>query len=248
MPSLENSRFDPSLEALTPEGVKFVLFPAGLPVRTVAYAIDKITQWLILLVILIPGAVVNFSTGVWIILILDFCVEWFYHVICELAFRGQSFGKRVMGIRVVKSSGSPVDPGASFLRNLLRFADTFFSLFPIALIAISASRGFRRLGDWAGGTVVVYSKTAMRIPQDITDFLTRFDAVSPPRPLSHEEKQAILSFARRYPLLGESRANEIAGIYAPCLKNNGSGLSDSECLMGIARFLLGAASLPGESK
>jgi len=237
------NRFDASLEALTPEGVKFILSPAGLPVRTLAYAIDIVTQWFLLIAIFIISMILRFSMGVWIFLILSFCIDWFYHVIFELAFHGQSLGKRMTGIRVIKSSGAPIDPASSFLRNLLRFADTFLFLFPIALISMTTSRGFRRLGDWAGGTLVVYAQTITRFPQNITGLLAKYDPVSPPRVLSYDEKQAILSFARRYPLLGESRANEIAGIYAPYLKAEGSDLSDSACLLGIARSLSGEQSL-----
>jgi len=237
------NKFDASLEALTPEGVKFVLSPAGLPVRTLAYAIDKIAQWVILIIIFVSFSFIWDSLGVWIFFILEFCVNWFYHVIFELAFRGQSLGKRLIGIRVIKSSGAPVDPASSFLRNLLRFADTFLFFFPIALISMTTSPGFRRLGDWAGGTLVVYSQTVTRFPQNIAGLLAKYDPVSLPYTLSYDEKQAILNFARRYPLLGESRANEIAGIYAPYLHAGEDGLSDSACLLGIAHNLSGEQSL-----
>jgi uncharacterized RDD family membrane protein YckC len=237
----KNIIFDTSLEALTPEGVKFVFFPAGLPVRTLAYAIDKAAQWLILIIISTLALFLGSSTGIWIFLILSFLVEWFYHVICELSFHGQSLGKRMTGIRVIRSDGSPVDPASSLMRNLLRFADIFFFLFHIAFISMSASRGFKRLGDWAGGTLVVYSQSVTRFQQNISGLLANYDPVSPPYPLSYDEKQAILNFARRYLLLGESRANEIASIYAPYLINN--DLSNSACLLGIARNLLGEQHL-----
>jgi uncharacterized RDD family membrane protein YckC len=244
-----NIIFDPSLKALTPEGIEFVLFPAGLPVRTIAYVIDKIIQWLILLVIqLLFVFLLRDITGIWLTLILIFMVDWFYHVICELAFRGQSPGKRFMGIRVIKSDGSPVDPASSFLRNLLRFADTFFFLFHIAFISIAASHGFRRIGDWAGNTLVVYSSMAKNTSRSSLSLLAdsrlleKFEPVSPARLLSGDEKQAVLNFARRYPLLGEARANEIANIYAPYLKDadsNLNGLSNAAFLMGVARKLSG---------
>jgi len=237
------NKFDASLEALTPEGVKFVLSPAGLPVRTLAYAIDKVTQWVILIVIFASSALLRNSLGVWFFFILEFCVNWLYHVIFELAFRGQSLGKRLTGIRVIKSSGAPVDPASSFLRNLMRFADTFLFFFPIALISMTTSRGFRRLGDWAGGTLVVYSHTVTRFSQNISGLLAKYDPVIPPYALSYDEKQAILNFARRYPLLGESRANEIAAIYAPYLQTGADGLSASACILGIARNLSGEQSL-----
>jgi len=236
----QNALFDSSLKALTPEGVEFVLYPAGLPVRTLAYAIDKSIQWIILLVTYITVNVLRESMGIWLALLLFFLVDWFYHVICELAFRGQSLGKRMTGIRVVKNDGSPVDPTASFLRNLMRFADTFFFCFPIAFITIAASRGFKRIGDWAGGTLVVYTSVVKNNPRgSLSLFLEKYEPVTPLMPLSSEEKQAILNFARRYPLLGEARANEIAGIYAPYLKNNNCVLPNAAFLLGIARKLSG---------
>jgi uncharacterized RDD family membrane protein YckC len=234
----KNSRFDPSLEALTPEGVKFVLSPAGLPVRTLAYGIDKIAQWIFIISIFIASLFLQGAMGMWLFLLLYFCVDWFYHVICELAFSGQSLGKRMTGIRVIKSNGAPVDPTSSFLRNLLRFADTFFFFFPIALVSITASRGFKRLGDWAGDTIVVYSQTAAGFPRNISNLLAKHTPI-PLHSLSHDEKQAILNFARRYPLLGESRANEIAGIYAPYLRDDSSSLSDAAFLLGVARYISG---------
>jgi uncharacterized RDD family membrane protein YckC len=256
--SAENSLYDSSLKALTPEGIEFVLFPAGLPVRTLAYAIDKTTQGIIIMAISITVNIYGDSMGIWLGMILNFIVDWFYHVICELSFRGQSLGKRITGIRVVKSDGSPVDPASSFLRNLLRFADTFLSFFPIAFITIAASRGFRRIGDWAGGTLVVYSSMAKNNSAgSLSRILEKYEPVIPAKPLSGEEKQAILNFARRYPLLGEARANEIAGIYAPYLKDGSApdtalpntaptnaattdaAMSDAAFLLGIARKLSG---------
>ncbi|MCL2230546.1 MAG: RDD family protein [Treponema sp.] len=225
-----NTSLDPSIKAITPEGVEFVLSPAGLPVRTIAYAIDKLIQWAILLFMYIMYELLNFSFGFWIFFIVMFCVNWLYHIIFELAFKGQSIGKRTMGLRVVKNDGSPVDPASSFIRNLLRFADSFLLLFPIAYICIASSKGFRRIGDWAGGTLVVYSSLAKnRINNSLSRTLENFEPVTPPRTVSQNEKQLILNFARRYSLLGEARANEIAKIYAP----------SAAYLMGIARKLSG---------
>jgi hypothetical protein len=192
----------------------------------------------------------QFRFGIWLFLILNFLVDWFYHIIFELAFRGQSPGKRLTGIRVIRSDGAPVDASSSFLRNLLRFADTFFFLFPIALITITVSRGFRRIGDWAGGTIVVYLQRTTGVPRNITDLLIKHPPVILPHPLSYDEKQTILNFARRYPLFGESRAEEIAGIYAPFLKNDTDSQTNAEYLLGIARNLIGEpkeATLPKEA-
>ena len=242
MPQKQYANFDSSLKAITPEGVEFVLSPVGFPVRTLAYAIDVSIQWIILFAVFLTFSFLNFAFGYWIYYLIMFLVDWFYHVFFDILCRGQTPGKRITGIRVVRSDGSPVDPASSLLRNLLRFADTFFCLFSIAFVSIAASPGFRRIGDWAGGTLVVYSSIAKNSPHNsLKTLLEKYEPVNPPRQLFQNEKQAVLNFARRYPLLGEARANEIAGLYAPYLKDkdNGGGLSDAAYLMGIARRLSG---------
>ncbi|MCL2809195.1 MAG: RDD family protein [Treponema sp.] len=237
------SVLESSLEALTPEGIKFVLFPAGFPVRTLAYAIDALILLVIDIILFVLYVYLNFNPGIWIFLLVFFIIDWFYHIIFELAFKGQSPGKRFLGIRVIKSDGSPVDPASSFLRNLLRFADTFFYFFHIAFISIAASSGFRRIGDWAGNTLVVYSTPAKNTARhSLSRLLEKYEPITPPKSLSNDEKQAILNFARRYPLLGEARANEIADSYAPYLKSDSSDtniLTSASYLMGIARKLSG---------
>jgi hypothetical protein len=74
---------------------------------------------------------------------------------------------------------------------------------------------------------------------------------NPAPALSYGEKQAVLDFARRWPLLGKARAGEIAMDYAACLKageaSQGEGISPrgafdgAEYLLGIARGLSGEA-------
>ncbi|MDR2072241.1 MAG: RDD family protein [Spirochaetaceae bacterium] len=244
----------------TPEGIEYLLYPAGLLIRAMAYGIDQIFLGLILLgVFSLNMAVFSHILGKWFIMLIYFVLNWFFHVFWELFFRGQSLGKKIMGIRVVRSDGFPVDPGSSLIRNLLRFVDSFMGLFIIGFISMAASPGFRRLGDWAGGTLVVHTPQSQaperRSPMS---WLGEFSPVVPRRPLSYAEKQGILMFARRYPLLGPRRAEEIARPLASFLQNGtpstgplnawaapgsaayagpGNGKSPAAYLLGIARAL-----------
>jgi uncharacterized RDD family membrane protein YckC len=145
MMEYDYTKADSSLGVLTPEGIEFVLFPAGLPIRACAWGIDKLIQTLALIFLLLSGIFLKDLGGIWLQMLLAFGVEWFYHCVCELLFRGQSLGKRIMGIRVVRDDGSPVNPGASLLRNLLRFADSFLFLNLLAFTSMAAS------GFLAGG-------------------------------------------------------------------------------------------------
>lgn len=236
---------DSAFNVQTPEGIQFVLYPAGFLIRGCAYAIDSFIQWTALVVIMLSLMYRGIIGGYWFSLLLAFAVNWFYHVFFELFFRGQSIGKRILGIRVVRPDGSPVTPGASFLRNLLRFADVFLLLNLIALLCISFSSGFRRIGDWVGDTLVVYTSRHEAFSRNSLSWLSGVQAITPPRPLSAEEKQAVLMFARRYPFLGAARADEIAHDFAAALRGKefSSAPAGSDCAycLGIARRFSGDA-------
>jgi hypothetical protein len=118
---------------------------------------------------------------------------------------------------------------------------------------MSVSPGFRRFGDWVGDTLVVYTANA-RLPARFSSpvlsrsgmpWLEDFPMVSPSGKLSYEEKQAILMFARRYPLLGKARSDEIAGIWAAKLKIDLEGISASEAEASASAYLLGIARTLG---
>ncbi|MDR2468694.1 MAG: RDD family protein [Spirochaetaceae bacterium] len=238
---------DTTISALTPEGIEYTLYPAGLAARGTAYALDIAVQWT-----LIISAALIFSTflfdaiGFWFILLLMFVVEWFYQTLCDILFQGQSLGKRIIGIRVVQSDGSPVEGGASFLRNLLRFADTFLMLYHIAVLSISLSGGFRRIGDFAANTLVVYTANARFVLQKNCLSQTSICAISPPRPLSLIEKQTLITFAGRYSLLGRNRADEIVKPWTSALgwqpfATASPATSPSEYVLGLAKNWTGEA-------
>ena len=259
MTGFEHSQKDSSLVVQTPEGIEFVLYPAGFPIRACAWAIDRFIQGILTFILIVSAAFLGQAMGFWLSLILTFAVDWFYHMAFEVFNRGQSPGKRFMGIRVVRGDGSPVNPGASFLRNLLRFADTFMFLYLIAFVCMLASPAFRRIGDWAADTLVVYTPNA-RVPgrftspvfmRTIMPWLDNIPLVTPSRSLDYEEKQALLMFARRYPLLGKARADEIAGIWADTLRD-GAPASEADASGAVAEtsasaYLLGLAHSLGAS-
>jgi uncharacterized RDD family membrane protein YckC len=239
---------DTAFRVQTPEGIEYSLYPAGLPIRLFAYAIDTLFQGLVLLCLLIVfSLLLRKMVGIWLILLIHFALEWFYHVFWELLRRGQSPGKAFLGLRVVRSDGSPVGAGASLIRNLLRFADSFLGLYFVAFISIIASKGFRRPGDWAAGTLVIYtwqSQTPERSAR--MAWLASVPPAAPERALSSEEKQGLLMFARRYPLLGPARAAEIARPLAASLRSASSAepaRNDADFLLGIARSFAGDAPM-----
>ena len=121
---------------------------ASLPQRLAGQFLDG-------LVASIPPIAAFFLTFVLnragIVLIVLTCIFAFlYTLLADGLEGGQSFGKRMVGIRVVSmQSGAPCSFGQSFVRNLL-----LMILGPLDWIFIFGSRR-QRLGDMAAGTVVV---------------------------------------------------------------------------------------------
>jgi uncharacterized RDD family membrane protein YckC len=234
---------DTSFRAETPEGIEYTLYPAGICARFCAYSIDFFIKGLVIVVFSVVYSIFMRSYGgLWIFFLIYFALDWFYHVFFDIFFRGQSPGKRILGLRVVLNDGAPVSAGASFIRNLLRFVDGYIGLYLIAFLSASASRAFRRPGDWAAGTLVIYTwQSGVPGQPGKMDWLSGLEPILPEKPLSYEEKQGILMFARRFPLLGKARADEIAGPLAASLQNSAAPFAGgaSAYLLGIARSFAG---------
>ena len=70
------------------------------------------------------GSPIYFPTATFIILYLPF---FFYDLLCEIFLNGQSMGKKILKIKVVKIDGSQPGLGSYFLRWLLKQIDVFFT-------------------------------------------------------------------------------------------------------------------------
>lgn len=205
---------DTLLKIETPEGVDLDLVLAGPGSRFLAWFIDFVLRLVAAFAISIPlGLLGGFGMGAFLIVL--FLLEWFYPVLFEVLWQGTTPGKRLLGIQVLTTDGTALDWGNSAIRNLLRPADFFPFGYGIGLTALVLSPRFQRLGDLAADTVVVYRKSLVakqeRLPQVVP--------LSPPVPLQLEEQRAITSFAQRLPMFSKERAQELAEVIGPPLRN-----------------------------
>ena len=77
-----------------------------------------------------------------------------YFTVFEALWRGQSLGKKLAGIQVVREDGGPINFNAALVRNILRIVDGFFC-YLIAAVLVWNSPLKQRLGDRIAHTVVV---------------------------------------------------------------------------------------------
>ncbi len=233
----------PALDTLyrveTPEGVALALRPAGPVARGVAFMLDFLIR---LVVIGTLGAVLSAVKGIgdafW--LISFFILEWFYPVVFELSPAAATPGKLAVGLRVVMDNGLPVTASASLLRNLLRAADFLPLAYGLGLLSMLLRRDFKRLGDLAASTMVVYNAerpTASAWPTA--------PLCAPAGTLSFDQQRALLHLAGRATRLTPQRVEELAALAEPQVKprpldpEQKAPASAAERLIGVARWLRG---------
>ncbi len=161
----------------TPENITISYQVAGTGTRFLAWFADNIFLTLICLVLLVVfvafGASVDsvfsdlfepggsdadsrdgsqFSLiflGVW--LMIWSLGGFLYFGLSELIFRGQTIGKRMSKIRVVKADGFSLDPTSILIRTLFRVVDQLPPLWIVPVLSTSS----QRLGDMVAGTIVI---------------------------------------------------------------------------------------------
>jgi uncharacterized RDD family membrane protein YckC len=215
----------------TPEGIDLPLRPAGLMVRAVAFAIDLAIRGVIMGTLFIALAFLG-KLGIGLGSLLLFAISWWYMVLFEVLRQGRSPGKQWMGLRVVHDDGTPIGWSASLLRNLLRFVDLLPFGYFLGTLSCLQHPAFKRLGDIAAGTLVVYNERPLTRPQ-----LPEAEPRRSPVPLTLAEQRAVLGFAERQGELSPARVNELAALLAQPLHISAPKAVVE--LNGIARGLLG---------
>ena len=165
----------------TPENVQIEYRPAGLGTRFIAWFVDQIILnfviFLLFIMLIIIGAVfegafrdairsidklvkedgktTNPETVVAYFIGIGIVIwglgSFFYFGLSELLWRGQTVGKRMCQIRVVKGDGFALDAVGIFMRNIFRVIDHLPILW---MVPVLSQRG-QRFGDMVGGTIVV---------------------------------------------------------------------------------------------
>ncbi len=91
-----------------------------------------------------------------LLMLLVFGFQWVYFNLFEWLWNGQTPGKRLLNLRVIKADGSPVSGIDVLLRNLSRPIDTLGPMGLIGLLMIFVSRKAQRLGDLMARTLVIH--------------------------------------------------------------------------------------------
>jgi len=135
--------------------------------RIVAIIIDSVILWVVMFVISLPlgmgtmmmGSVTNpmaaaqLAGASMIVSILGILIGLGYFVYFE-GTTGQTIGKKIVNIKVVREDGKPMDYMTALVRTVLRVIDGI-GFYIVGLIVLLASKDKQRIGDMAAKTLVV---------------------------------------------------------------------------------------------
>ena len=161
-----------TVTVVTPENITVTYRVAGFAPRFLAFLVDFVFQLLLVALVVMVirlfsgadvfgiGNVVTAASSIALYLIL-----FAYPMFWEMGWGGRTPGKRLFGLRVVREGGYPINLTASVLRNVLRLIDfgilqlsltTVIILWGLpGLVCIFFSPTYKRIGDYAGGTIVI---------------------------------------------------------------------------------------------
>ena len=93
----------------------------------------------------------------------------FYSLLCHVLFSGQTIGKMIMKIKVVRLDGAPTQWYNLLVRWMLRIVDIWLFFASIGVLSILLSDKKQRIGDAAAGTVVISVKKKHKISSTILE-------------------------------------------------------------------------------
>src|SRR5215210_1869272 len=157
----------------TPERVPLHFALASIGNRFLACAIDHFLQLLFILLLVLAlqwsGLLGNFGDRLseapkWVtaLLIIAVFLIWSgYFALFEWLWNGQTPGKLLLRLRVIREDGRPVTFWEAAARNLLRLFDMMpFPFYSVGLVSVFVSQRDQRVGDFVAGTVVVREREA----------------------------------------------------------------------------------------
>lgn len=167
---------DDTLHIDTPENVIFDYTIAGIGSRFMACALDTllITGMMLFVNFALSAALratdlLGFNeqdTEPWLVALfalLNFALFWGYYIFFETLWSGQTPGKRLNKLRVIRRDGTPITASEAVVRNLVRLIDFMPGLYAIGVIAMFIDGQSRRLGDLAAATLVVHERAGIAL-------------------------------------------------------------------------------------
>jgi uncharacterized RDD family membrane protein YckC len=224
----------------TPEGVQLELPLAGIGSRFMALIIDSLIELVVLLAAVLGAYAIGGEVAATIVGLCGVLAAYVgYHVVMEVFGGGRTLGKRATGLRVVTDGGAQVGLRASLIRNFLRLLEGVATFYVPAMISVLATKNNQRLGDLAGGTLVVRDQRPASVVAPSAPFVeperfANWDVTG----IGEGEASAVRAFLERRsnlrPGARRALAQQLAGNLRPLVAGVRPGLEDETFLEHLA--------------
>lgn len=162
-----------NLQINTTQNVNLDYKIVGLGERIVAFLIDGLILYMYAYLVSVISNVIGFIyEDTWTqrgLAALIFLPAMFYSLLMHSLFNGQTVGKMLMKMRVVRLDGTPVHWSNFLVRWMLRLVDIWIFLGSIGILSILFSEKRQRVGDAAAGTVVISTKKKTKVTHTILE-------------------------------------------------------------------------------
>jgi uncharacterized RDD family membrane protein YckC len=282
-PTAPPAALDTATRVMTPENIAFEYQLAGPFRRIVAYVADILISlvgfgivafvvWMGFLFLLGDTVIGDELWGLlaFLTLVAWFLIYWFYGAVAETYLNGQTFGKRMCGLRVMTVDGHAIDAVQATLRNFFRLLDMApvvsvpamlggiteaggFSIPTclIGLITMTINKRYQRIGDMVAGTMVIHEE-----PRTMTK-LNEFsdprvaalgERIPPSFVVSAKLSRTISEYVDGRRHLAPQRANEIAvHVARPLMGRFGIPANTDADLFICALYYVTFAEQPSDS-
>jgi uncharacterized RDD family membrane protein YckC len=215
-------------ELLTGEAVALDVRPASFLLRSASGAIDFLVSVIPLAVtiylffgVLFAGEGVDpaLAQALFTAMLVGYLV--ILPIVVEVASRGRSLGKLVIGARIVRDDGGAISLRHSVIRGLTGFLEIFATLGSIAFVTSLLNSRSKRLGDLLAGTYSQHERVPAALPFDVavppqlTVWAQTADVAKLPDRLSRRVVQFLTQSASMTPATRERLSTELAGEVAP---------------------------------
>jgi uncharacterized RDD family membrane protein YckC len=241
---------------VTGESVAFEYELAGVGSRFIAVLVDLVIQLTVLVVVVVVFGYlgsIDLGTGTikhvpvskiaqaivyGLIAVFVFVLFFGYFIVLEWRF-ARTPGKALLGLRVIRDGGFPLDFTSSVVRNVVRMLEFSFGFYAVSAACALLSPFNRRLGDYAAGTLVVRDNRFERA--QVPEYRDAPQA-SIASDLDPAQRELILQYATRRASFTvaarETLASRIATDVRPKLPASFAHLTDDDLLVHLAQTAL----------
>lgn len=152
-----------TIEIQTPQNVTLEVPLAGVGYRILSFAVDQFALIAFMIILLLIDEFLLGGFFDEVLLFIYLAVYLLYTPMFELMWNGQTLGKRMLGLRVIRLDGSEITFDEVMGRWLMRLPDIYASAGALAVILISSGRYQQRIGDLLAGTIVVLNRSGMGV-------------------------------------------------------------------------------------